>query len=199
MKVTLLLLPFLLLGTSWESNSNLSSSSDNPNLVSIPLVQGWTSNRLKAPNDETRITKDTHHFASGRMGAILAKGGPSGMFAWAHLEGCHKGRTGTTKYKFLIAVKDESGYYYFVSNRSHLTIGADPWDGEARKHQWGQFAMPKEVLDAYKRGTKLKIEIISSRNYKDIGEQYAEKFGDLLNGRLSPEEILILLNQGKRN
>ncbi len=164
------------------------------------------SAQISPPNPSAVVAAGTRDFAEGNAEAKLAKGGPSGVFLWAHLHGIHPDRNGSSTYKLTVLVRDEGGYHYMATPRLESKVVGVLDKPERHRHSYGQFRLPPgddadALKDAVGGGVKLIVEINATRENKgffgDVPEQAKQLIGKYLEGQLSQIDLLKQLNIGK--
>lgn len=181
-------------------------ANDNPDSVNI-----------NPPSENVRISHASKSFAKGDCEVILAKGGPMGVFFWAHLHGIHNDRFGETRYIMSAIVKGkEDGFIYGVLYPALNTVVKGVSDKpERHRHCFIQTVLPPgqeaEWLKlAVENGTALEIEIIAERDRDDIdwvitslkdlindNNQLINILNNFISGELGVVELLNKLNNGK--
>lgn len=157
------------------------------------------------PPEPSRIASNTQFFAPkpSRYEAVLANGGPTGMFVRGHLHAIHNDRVGgKTDYVVATLITDNSGYYYGVFPLLKTTVRADGRKPRKHRHCGAQFNLSPELAkilaDSTAKGSKLKLEIASSRDRKNALEQLGEgvkaKVDRFLKGEIDRKQLLGLLN-----
>ena len=159
---------------------------------------GWSHTERRPPPKEFWVAEDTAGFATGSFQVIIAKGGPTGLFAWTHLHARHNDRTGSTSYKVAGLVKDDANYSYWISPVGAATVSGRFDAPDNNEHQYGQWALPDDVVKAWQKGTKLSVHAAGDRNRKSIVDHATKSFGDYLDGKLKSGEFLKLLNKNKK-
>ena len=140
----------------------------------------------------------------------LAKGGPNGLFVYAHLHGIHNDRTGHTDYACAAFLRDDGGYYYAVLPALRTEVKGKTSKPDRHRHCSGQFVFPSEeskaaLQTAIAAGAKITIEIAATRDRTDGLKELAEKYKDEVKGmvvqylakQVGADQLLDKLNEGK--
>lgn len=164
-----------------------------------------SGNSVKLNPPTMKVAEKKLDFPAGDAEAILGKGGPSGVFLWAHLHAIHPDRNGSSDYKMTVLVRDEGNYHYMATPLLESTVVGVLDKPDRHRHSYGQFTLPPgadaDALKAAVNGNvKLIVEISASRNNKGFFGDEPEKLrgviGEYLEKKLSPVELLKKLNQG---
>ncbi len=145
-------------------------------------------------------------FAKGDVEAKLGKGGPTGVFLWAHLHAIHPDRLGASTYRVVVLVRDEGGFYYLATPLLFETVEGVPLLPDSHRHCFGQFHLPsgpsatalKACVDA---NEKLIVEIHGERNnegfFGDLKGGSDEAIRQFFSSKVSASELLDKLNGNK--
>jgi hypothetical protein len=156
------------------------------------------------------VTTGSKTFATGNVVASLAKGGPDGVFLFAHLHGKHPGRSSETNFRVGVMVRDEGGYYYMATPALSTDVKGVADKPTRHRHCSGQFRPANkeaadELLSALANGVTLTVEVIGSRKRQNdlenavqglrgVAEQLAIQY---LTGGSSSGQMLSQANAGK--
>jgi hypothetical protein len=161
-----------------------------------------------------KVAEGSRDFAQGDAKAILGKGGPSGVFLWAHLHAIHPDRNGSSRYKIAVLVRDEGGWYYMAAPLLDAKVDGVLDKPKRHRHCFGQFRLPPgddadALREAVNGNVKLTVEVYGDRNNggiladlpeeakKVIGKYLGEQVGQYLAGKITAKDLLHNLNAGK--
>lgn len=160
---------------------------DNPNAI-----------KTKPPSEV--IAEGQRSFATGRYEAILGKGGVSGAFLWTHFHGRHNDRTGSTRFRGTVLIRDANNYYYYSSPPLDQKVSGVFDKPERHRHCYGQWDVGPEVATAFSNGVELFVEVVGVRENKgffgDFAEDLMSEINKYLTGELDSSSLLMLLNAG---
>ena len=160
--------------------------------------------KTKPPTKQVAAGKKA--FAKGEAEAVLGKGGPSGVFLWAHWHGVHNDRAGKTKYKVTALVRDEGNYYYMALPVLDQEVKGVADKPDRHRHGFGQFRLPpgddaEALKDAVDAKVKLIVEVNGLRDNKGffgtVQDDAKKIVGKYLEGKVDAKELLKGLNKGK--
>lgn len=176
-----------------EARGDWKSANDSPDAV-------------KTEPPAQQVGKGSRSFAEGEAEAVLGKGGPTGVFLWAHLHAVHPDRNGSSTYKVSVLVRDEGNYYYMATPRLESKVEGVLDKPDRHRHSYGQFRLPPgddadALKDAVDGGVALIVEVNGKRQNKgffgDIPDQAKTIIGDYLDAKIDAKQMLGKLNQGK--
>lgn len=161
--------------------------------------------KIDEPPQENRIAEGSKSFALGDCKAILAKGGPSDCFVFAHLHAIHGDRHGESHYTISVTIDGEDKYPYFISDPLTTTVEG-VWDKpERHRHCFAAFNPPTDDLKlAIQNNKKLIVKVRGSRerdDWKWLTQEFKEILEDVseevvkgyLSGAISPVDMLRIL------
>lgn len=169
--------------------------------------------RLEPPAESSRVLEAEKSFAVGNAQAILATGGPSGAFLWAHLHGIHEDRQGESHYAVCNLIRDNDGFYYMISPVLRTTVEGVLDKPERHRHCYLQNVLPDSdeanwLTMAIDNGVDLQLEIAGDRDRDDIDwltttlkDILTEELQNLLDeytaGAVGVLEVLRKINEGR--
>ena len=168
------------------------------------------ANEIPQAQPPSPVAQGSKSFATGQVTASLAKGGPDGVFLFAHLHAKHPGRSSETNFRIGVLVRDEGGYYYMATPALSTDVKGVADKPTRHRHCSGQFRpaskeAAEELRDALANGVTLTIEVIGSRKRQNdlenaiqglrgVAEQAAIQY---LTGGLSSGQLVDQANAGK--
>ena len=161
------------------------------------------------PPAEAIISQQAVYFGpnGAKFQTALAKGGPNGLYVFAHAYGVHVG-AGETYFSVTSIVRDSGGYVYaMIPHRRFRVKGSKTKQAhEFHTHCGGQFdfnskAQADAVLTAISNGVEINLLALASRDRKNVGQEIEERARDKVNavleGKMKEIEFLKFANQGR--
>ena len=119
------------------------------------------------------LLKAEKKFAKGEVTAVIARGGPTGVYIWTHLHGVHGDRGGTTDYSVGLILSDSATNFPILTIHAYqMTVEGVIDKPDRHRHAFG-FAPVKDrqtadnIQSAFEAGT-LKLVIVASRQNRGV-------------------------------
>lgn len=175
-----------------EASGSWKCKNDNPNAIAT-----------KAPISDVKA--GDKKWAVGDAQAVLAFGGPTGAYIWAHWHGVRNDRAGSTAYNVAVMVRDAGGYYYAVVPRLSETVKGVADKPDRHRHCFGQFNIPedtaRELKKLHDKGVALVVEVEGNRDNqgwaKDLEPALKDAVAAFLSGKSDGNAFLKQANSGK--
>lgn len=192
------------------SSEPVEANPDKPSYTGVDAVGAWQCTNDKPDSaviakPSSQLADAKKSFAEGEVEAILGKGGPTGVFLWAHLHGIHPDRAGSSSYKIAILVRDEANFYFLAAPLLSEKVSGVLDKSERHRHCFGQFHLPagpsaEALINVIESGRTLVVEIHGERNnagfFGDVAEGAKNGIRDFLSGGVTPGALLDRLNAG---